>query len=101
MGRWAGQTSLVYNTIGQLSLNIFNSRSIIYVWTAIQRSQRMNGLLHLALIEDQMPALLNIPFGNEQNLFHRISKRTWHLYYLASFIKYYSGAVLFQRKKKQ
>lgn len=89
MGRWASQTHSVYNAIGQLYLNIFNSRSIIYVWTAVSRKLRKKSLLHIALIKETKPALLNVAFEKDSSILIRISKSNWIFYYLSSLLKYY------------
>lgn len=89
MGRWAGQTSLIYNSIGQLSLNIFNSRSIIYIWTSVERRQRMKSLLHINLIESLYPDLLKTPFEKDSSFVIRLSKSNGFMYLLSSYLKFY------------
>lgn len=89
MGRWAGQTNLLYHSIGQISLNCFNSRSIIYTWTAVSRSERKQSMVHHILISRKYASLLNTPFEQESNLLVRISKSNGWLYYVASYLKYY------------
>ncbi len=101
MGRWAGQTSLVYGSVGQHYLNIFNSRSIIYVWTAVKRSVRKRSMLHLALIEKTMPTLLETPFEKDESFVVRLSKSTGIAYLLSSYAKYTIEKIKFERKKKR
>lgn len=99
MGRWAGQENLIYNLVGQLYLNIFNSRSIIYVWTAVKREARKKSLLHKALIEELNKNLLAIPFGGDEGIFVKISKANGLFYYLSSYLKYYIGKRNYKKGK--
>ena len=89
MGRWAGQENLIYNTLGQVYLNIFNSRSIIYTWTAVAREKRKLSALHIDLIKNACNKLLEIPFGKAKNALHKVSKSTWPAYLFSSYAKYY------------
>lgn len=89
MGRWAAQENLIYNTIGQMYLNIFNSRSIIYLWTAVSRKERKKASLHLGLIKRKMPQLLDTPFETDRSLIIRLSKANGITYLLSSYAKYY------------
>lgn len=89
MGRWAGQENLVYNTLGQTYLNIFNSRDIIYTWTAVKRNKRKNSMLHISLIKKTCSALLDVPFERDESILFRISKATGVTYLLSSYLKYY------------
>ncbi len=98
LGRWAGQENLVYNSIGQVYLNIFNSRSIIYTWTAVKRSRRKRSLLHIALVEKINAALLEIPFEQETSFLVKLSKSSGLLYYTFSYLKYWSDKKKFQRR---
>lgn len=99
MGRWASQENLIYNTVGQVYLNMFNSRSIIYIWTAVSRKLRKNVLLHKGLIDKKASALLDIPFGQSKSIFKRLSKSNGLLYLLSSYLKYYIEKQLFFRRK--
>ena len=101
MGRWAGQTSLVYNSIGQVNLNIFNSRSIIYIWTAVKRIQRKKSLLHLDLIKETNCCLLDVPFEKECNVIMKISKSTGMLYLISSYMKFFIEKRNFFRKNRR
>lgn len=87
MGRWAGQTNLVYNTIGQPYLNIFNSRSIIYTLTSVERKERKKSRIHYGLIKKLDGDLLTIPF-EEDSIATRISKSTGMMYLISSVAKY-------------
>ena len=87
LGRWAGQTSLIYNLIGQAYVNVFNSRSIIYTWTAVSRRYRKKSLLHFELIKKNLPNLLNYSFSKE-SLLEKVAKLNGLTYYFASFFKY-------------
>ena len=100
LGRWAAQENAIYNAIGQLYLNIFNSRSIIYIWTAVSRGERKKSLLHLALIQETCPALLDIPFEKDQSAFIKLCKSNGLFYYVSSFLKYCIEKQKFMREKK-
>ena len=89
MGRWAAQENLIYNTIGQAYLNIFNSRRIVYVWTAVDRKKRKTSLLHVDYIKKTHPMLLDVPFERDDGIVFRLSKATWLTYLLSSYAKYY------------
>jgi hypothetical protein len=99
MGRWAAQESLIYNSIGQVYLNIFNSRSIIYLWTSISRKERKKSYIHVSLIKRKMPELLDIPFESDKSIVFRLSKANWLTYLLSSYAKYYIERVKFKRGK--
>ena len=89
MGRWAAQENLIYNTLGQVYLNIFNCRRIIYLWTAVNRKKRKRSMLHAEYIKKTHPALLDVPFAKDEGLVFKISKSTWLTYLLSSYAKYY------------
>lgn len=89
MGRWAVQSGMVYSTIGQVQLNIFNSRTIIYTWTAVDRKKRKNSILHIDLIKDAYAGLLDIPFEKEESLAIKLSKANWLTFWVSSYLKYY------------
>ena len=97
MGRWAGQENLIYNSLGQVYLNIFNSRSIIYVWTAVRRRERKRSRIHVNLIKNKMPALLEIPFESDESKIIQLSKANGLTYLLASYAKYYIERLRFKR----
>lgn len=101
MGRWAGKENLIYNSIGQVYLNIFNSRSIIYTWSAVSRKERKKSLLHIALIKEKYPALLDVPFGKSNSRVARISKSNGLFYYFSSYAKYYVDSKKFHKGVKQ
>lgn len=101
MGRWAGQTNLVYDTAGQLYLNIFNSRSIIYTWTAVKRSLRKKALLHIDLIQQMCAELLSVPFECDESAIIRITKLNGIFYCLSSYIKYHIEKQRFNRQKRK
>jgi len=99
MGRWAAQENLIYNAIGQVYLNIFNSRSIIYVWTAVSRKLRKKSLLHIGLIDNKASILLDTPFEQDESILIRLSKLNGLFYLLSSYLKYYIEKLLFFRRK--
>lgn len=101
MGRWAAQENLVYAMIGQLYLNIFNSRSIIYPWTQVSRDDRKLSRIHQELIDLSYPDLMQIPVGGNPSLVERITKVNGLCYYFASFAKFYLEKVIFLYKKKK
>ena len=96
LGRWAAQENFIYNCIGQVYLNIFNSRSIIYEWTRVSRAQRKNAAIHLALIRMADPALLSVPFEREKSVFISLSKANGVFYYLSSYLKYLTEKIIFR-----
>lgn len=100
MGRWASQSAAVYDTIGQMSLNIFNSRSIIYTWTAVERKKRKKSQIHLDLIRNTVPSLLDIPFEADESAVEKLSKLTGILYLLASYGKFYIEKIKFTKKNR-
>lgn len=100
LGRWAGQTNLIYNSIGQNYLNIFNSRSIIYTWTATDRKERKKSCIHTFLIKKKMPSLLDTPFQKDRNIIVKLSKVNGVTYLIASYIKYYVEKIKFNMKIK-
>lgn len=99
MGRWAGQENLIYNSIGQIYLNIFNSRSIIYLWTAVSRKDRKNSSIHTSLIKKKMPELLTIPFESDDSMLVRISKTNGMAFLVSSYIKHYIEWAKFKKGK--
>lgn len=100
LGRWAAQENLIYNTIGQVYLNVFNSRSILYTWTAVSRKERKQSLLHLDLIQRKMPSLLAVPFESDESKLIRLSKANGLTYLLASYAKYGIQSIKFKMGKK-
>lgn len=97
MGRWAAQENLIYNTIGQIYLNIFNSRSIIYLWTAVNRKKRKESSLHIELIKHKNPDFLKTPFESDESSIVRLSKTNYLTYLLSSYAKYYIERIKFKR----
>ena len=97
MGRWAAQENLIYNTLGQVYLNIFNSRSIVYIWTAVARKERKLSKLHIDLIRETQGDLLEIPFEKDESMVYRISKANGATYLLSSYMKYYIEGAKFKR----
>ncbi len=100
MGCWAGQENLIYNTLGQMYLNIFNSRSIIYVWTAVAREKRKKSLLHSELIEHTYKDLLGIPFEKDESIVIKFSKSTGMIYLISSYLKFYFEKMQFEKGKR-
>lgn len=89
MGVWAANENEVYNAIGQVYLNIFNSRCIIYNWTHVDRKERKLSKIHIELIKMFNPSLLEVPF-EPSGFFERLSKYNGATYLVASYIKYYA-----------
>ena len=100
MGRWAAQENLIYNAIGQVYLNIFNSRSIIYMWTSIKRKIRKKALLHINLIKEMYEPLLRCPLETDESFIIKCSKSSGLSYYVSSYLKYYIEKRKFMRGKK-
>lgn len=100
LGRWAAQENLIYNSVGQVYLNIFNSRSIIYTWTAVDRKERKRSRIHVSLINSKIPSLLAVPFESDECAVIRLSKANGLSYLLSSYAKYYIERVRFQRGKR-
>ena len=88
MGVWAANENEIYNMVGLYYLNIFNSRSIIYEWTRVDRKERKMSAIHLAIIKRLHPELLEIPFEPDGR-FEKIAKYNGISYLLASYLKYY------------
>lgn len=100
LGRWASQENLIYNEMGQRYFNIFNSRSIIYTWTAVARKDRKKSLIQRGLIKKIQPVLLKIPF-EQDSLIAEISKLNGVTYYIASMVKYMVQKIIFFIRKKR
>lgn len=98
LGRWAAQENLIYNSIGQKYLNVFNSRSIIYLWTAVNRKDRKKSKIHIILIKKINPKLLDTPFEHE-SIITRISKLNGMIYLLSSYVKYLRDQMKFKKEK--
>ena len=75
--------------MGQMYVNIFNSRSIIYVLTAVDRAKRMKSEVHIELIKKAAPELLEVPFEQEKSGLVNTAKSNAIVFYGASFAKYY------------
>lgn len=100
LGRWAAQTHLIHNTIGQPYLNIFNSRSIIYVWTSVDRAGRMKSEIHVELIKKTAPELLEVPFEKDKIGLVNLAKSNALIFYLASYMKFFVQKIQFILKSK-
>lgn len=98
LGVWAAQTHLIRNTMGMPFVNIFNSRSIIYIWTAVDRAERMKSRIHIELIKLKAPELLEIPFEQEHSGIVNAAKSNKFIFYFASFAKYYVQKQKFNSK---
>ena len=92
MGVWAANENEIYNMVGQYYLNIFNSRSIIYEWTRVDRKERKRSAIHRAIIKMLNPTLLEIPFEPD-GTFERIAKYNGMSYLIASYLKYYTEKI--------
>lgn len=101
MGRWAAQENLIYAMMGQKYLNIFNSRSIIYVWTRVSRKDRKLSKIHQELLNLTNPELMQIPVGGNPSTVERMTKWNGLTYYLASFAKYYYQKFSFLHIRKK
>lgn len=101
MGRWAGQENLIYNTIGQKYLNLFNARCIIDAWTRVPRKDRKRALIHRELIKKLNPALLEIPFERDTSFMVSLAKSNGLLYYLFSMAKHANEAFAFLKAERE
>lgn len=101
LGVWASYTHLIRNTMGMPFVNIFNSRSIIYSWTAVDRKQRMASQIHIELIKLIDPELLEIPFEKEKSGLINFAKSNWFVFYFATFAKYFVQKKQFLKQKKK
>lgn len=99
LGVWASHTHLIRNVMGQPFLNIFNSRSIIYVWTAVDRSERMKSAIHIELIKLTAPELLGVPFERDKSGLINFAKSNAFVFYFASFAKYFVQKRKFLQRK--
>lgn len=88
MGVWAANENEIYNMVGQYYLNVFNSRSIIYEWTRVNRNERKNSAIHTAIIKSLKPELLEIPF-EPAGVLEKVSKCNGFTYLMASYLKHY------------
>ncbi len=88
MGRWAAQENIIYNTLGQKYFNIFNSRSIIYVWSAVDRAVRKQSKIHIELIKLLNKELLKVNFEEDESILVKIAKSNGVFYYLFSRFKF-------------
>lgn len=100
LGRWAAQTHLIHNTIGQPYFNIFNSRSIIYAWTAVDRAKRMKSEIHVELIKKAAPELLEVPFEKDKSGLVNLAKSNALVFYVASYMKFFVQKIQFALKNK-
>lgn len=95
MGVWAADENEVYNAIGQNYLNIFNSRSIIYTWTRVDRGIRKNAEIHKAIIRILNPKLLAIPFERTGRM-EGLAKYNGMTYLAASYVKHVVESLKFK-----
>lgn len=100
LGVWATHTHLIRNTMGMPFVNIFNSRSIVYVWTAVDRAERMKSRIHIELIKLKAPELLEVPFEQEHSGIVNAAKSNKFVFYFASFAKYYVQKISFMNASK-
>ena len=96
MGVWAANENEIYNMVGQYYLNIFNSRSIIYEWTRVDRKERKLSAIHQSIIRMIHPELLEIPF-EPAGIFEKIAKNNGISYLIASYLKYYLGKIKYRK----
>ena len=86
VGRWANETNMIYCNLGLVSLNIFNSRRIIYSWASLSRKERRKAVIHKSVLKNVCPQLLDIPYESA-GIVERVSKSSWPFFYLASMAK--------------
>lgn len=98
LGVWATHTHLIRNTMGMPFVNIFNSRSIIYTWTAVDRAERMKSHIHIELIKLKASELLEVPFEKEHSGIVTAAKSNKFVFYFASFAKYFIQKIKFDLK---
>lgn len=91
MGRWAAKEKNIYNALGQIDLNIFNSRSILQIWCSVSRKERKESKIHLELMKLTGSKFLDVPFEKEDNFLARLSKCNGISYLLGSYLKYFFG----------
>lgn len=89
LGRWAGQSRQIHNLFGQRIVNVFNSRSIIYVMTKVSRKDRKNSKIHIELLKLHAPNIVDLRFANKDGLLERVSKVNGLTFYVGSVFKYY------------
>ena len=87
-GRWASQTSQIYSTCGITSLNFFNCRELIALWTSLPRSIRTKKQIHNHILKTLSPALLHIPFNPGAKVSNAL-KGNWLTFFIATYIKQY------------
>ena len=95
MGVWAADENIIYNAIGQHYLNIFNSRSIIYEWTRVDRGVRKNAEIHKAIIRILNPKLLDLPFERTGRM-EGLAKYNGMTYLVASYVKHVVESLKFK-----
>lgn len=100
LGVWASHTHLIRNVMGQMYVNIFNSRSIIYTWTAVNRAERMKSAIHVSLIKLKYPDLLQVPFEQDKSGLVAFAKSNSFVFYFASFAKYFVQKFKFNKNHK-
>ena len=86
VGRWANETNMIYCNLGLVSLNIFNSRRIIYTWASLSRNERKKAVIHHGILERVCPQLLDFPY-DRTGLIGQVAKSSWPLFFLASTMK--------------
>ncbi len=100
LGRWSAQTHIIHNAMGRIYVNIFNSRSIIYTWTAVDRAKRMDSSIHLSFIRKNYTQLLEVPFEKDKSSIISFAKSNAFVFYLASYIKYFVQSIQFKFKNR-
>lgn len=100
LGRWSAQTHIVHNMTGRFYFNIFNSRSIIYAFSAVDRKKRKNSEIHIEFIKNNFPILLSVPFEKDKSTFVKIAKLNGLTYYFASFAKFFIERRKFEIENK-
>lgn len=99
VGRWANE-QMIYSMVGLVSLNIYNSRSILYNWAKVNRADRSKGRIHTCMLDATCPELLTIPFEHQKK-YMKLAKGNWLVFYIASFIKFYTSGIQFRMALKK
>lgn len=84
-GRWATQSSTVYNICGITSLNIFNCRDLLLKWISVPRKIRTRKWLHKELLQINDKQLLTFPFNPTEKF--GFMKNNWVLFYISTYVK--------------
>ncbi len=92
LARMFGPNNMMRSEMGQKHLNIFNSRSIIYCWTAVSRDERIKDMIHRELLKLTVPALLEIPYESQSKA-DKLVKNSHFLFRMTISAKYFIDKV--------